>query len=52
MNIIWKNINANLLIFCSIYNELGDQFRVGEGDKAETYDLIDIYFPFNIKWHV
>ena len=45
----FDNINANLLRFCSIHNELGDSFTVGKGDKAETYDLIDNYFPFNIN---
>lgn len=44
-----ENIKANLLRFCSIHNELGDQFTIGEGDKSETYDLIDYYFPFNIN---
>ena len=43
------NIDANLLRFCSIHNELGDTFTVGKGDEAETYDLIDTYFPFNIN---
>ena len=42
-------IEANLLRFCSIHNELGDSFTVGTGDAAETYDLVDFYFPFNIN---
>ena len=44
-----KNIEALLLRFCSIYNELGDRFTVGSGNKAEDYDLIDQYFPFNVN---
>ena len=44
-----ENIEALLLRFCSIHNELGDQFTVGSGDNAEDYDLIDFYFPFNIN---
>ena len=43
------NVEALLLRFCSIHNELGDRFTVGSGDKAEDYDLIDLYFPFNIN---
>ena len=44
-----ENIEALLLRFCSIHNELGDRFTVGSGDKAEDYDLIDVYFPFNVN---
>ena len=44
-----ENIEALLLRFCSIHNELGDRFTVGSGDKAEDYDLIEVYFPFNVN---
>jgi len=44
-----KNIEPLLLRFCSIHNELGDRFTVGEGKNAEDYDLIEYYYPFNIN---
>lgn len=42
-------IDPLLLRFCSIHNELGDRFTVGIGEKAEDYDLIEHYYPFNIN---
>ena len=42
-------IDPILLRICSIHNELGDRFTVGEGKDAEDYDLIQNYFPFNIN---
>ena len=33
-----NNIEPLLLRFCSIHNELGDRFTVGEGNDAEDYD--------------
>lgn len=44
-----ENIKSILYRLCSIHNELGDMFTVGEGDNAETIDLIFDYFPFNIN---
>ena len=44
-----KKIESILIRFCSIHNELGDRFTIGKGDKAEDYDLINDYFPFNIN---
>ncbi len=44
-----NSIEPLLLRFCSIHNELGDRFTIGEGDNAEDYDLIDHYYPFNIN---
>ena len=44
-----SNIEPLLLRFCSIHNELGDRFTVGEGNNAEDYDLIEHYYPFNIN---
>ena len=44
-----NNIEPLLLRFCSIHNELGDRFTVGEGDNAEDYDLIEHYYPSNIN---
>ena len=35
-----NNIEPLLLRFCSIHNELGDKFTVGEGDNAKFYNLI------------
>jgi GTP-binding protein EngB required for normal cell division len=40
----------NLFIrFCSIHNELGDHFSIGEGKNVIDYDLIRNYYPFNIN---
>jgi len=45
-----KNIiDPILLRICSIHNELGDRFTIGEGKDAEDYDLIKNYFPFNVN---
>jgi len=44
-----NNIEPLLLRFCSIHNELGDRFTIGEGNNAEDYDLIEHYYPFNIN---
>ena len=44
-----KYIEPLLLRFCSIHNELGDRFTVGEGENEEDYDLIEHYYPFNIN---
>ena len=44
-----ENIGQILLRFCSVHNELGDQFSVGEGENQEDYDLIETYYPFNIN---
>ena len=41
-----KNI---LLRFCSYYNDLGDRFSIGSGDKQINYDLTEIYYPFTIN---
>jgi GTP-binding protein EngB required for normal cell division len=48
-NRILEYIFPILLRFCSIHNELGDRFIIGEGEKAKSYDLIQNYFPFNIN---
>lgn len=37
-------IEPILYRICSIHNELGDRFTVGEGKDAEDYDLIKNYF--------
>ena len=40
----------NLFIrFCSIHNELGERFSIGEGENFISYDLIEKYFPFNLN---
>jgi hypothetical protein len=38
-----------LLRFCSIHNELGDVFDVGEGKNEQKIDLIERAFPFNLN---
>lgn len=35
--------------FCSIHNELGDYFQIGEDKNVISYDLINNYFPFNLN---
>ena len=44
-----KKIKNILLRFCSYFNELGDRFSIGEGDKEICYDLIEENFPFTIN---
>ena len=42
-----KNI---LLRFCSIHNDLGDRFILGNEEKNQiAYDLSQNYFPFNLN---
>jgi GTP-binding protein EngB required for normal cell division len=42
-----KNI---LLRFCSIHNELGDRFILGNKEENQiAYDLVPLYFPFNLN---
>ena len=42
-----KNI---LLRFCSIHNELGDRFILGNKEENQiSYDLVPLYFPFNLN---
>ena len=44
-----KKIRNILLRFCSYYNELGDRFSLGQGDKEIYYDLTEDNFPFTIN---
>ena len=44
-----KTIVPLLLRFCSIHNELGDRFTIGEGNNREDFDLTNNYFPFNLN---
>ena len=44
-----KKIRNILLRFCSYYNELGDRFSIGQGDKEIFYDLTEDNFPFTIN---
>ena len=44
-----SKIQKILFRFCSIHNELGDRFTIGEKNKKEDIDLIEKYFPFNIN---
>ena len=44
-----KTIKNILLRFCSYYNELGDRFSLGQGDKEIFYDLTEDNFPFTIN---
>jgi GTP-binding protein EngB required for normal cell division len=38
-----------LLRFCSIHNNLGETFSIGEDLNSIGYDLIENYYPFNIN---
>ena len=49
-----KNDNFQIIIdklirICSIYNELGDRFTIGEGDAMKNYDLNALDFPATIN---
>ena len=44
-----EEIYPVLLRLCSIHNELGDNFCVGEGNEAEEFDLTEKNFPFNLN---
>ena len=44
-----EEIELKLIRFFSIHNELGDRFTIGEGNNAEDFDLIELYYPFNIN---
>lgn len=44
-----KKIKNVLLRFCSYFNELGDRFSIGQGDKEIFYDLTEDNFPFTIN---
>lgn len=45
----YNPIQMILMRFCSIYNELGERFQIGEGDKLITYKLIKNSFPFYLN---
>ena len=45
----YNKIKKTILRFCSIHNELGDRFTIGEKENAQYYDLIENYFPFNLN---
>ena len=42
-------IKYRLERFCSYYNELGDRFTIGVGDKQNDYDLTEMNFPFTVN---
>ena len=42
-------IHQILIKFCSIFNELGDKFTVGEEGKINDYCLKNKLFPFNLN---
>ena len=42
-------IIRTLIKFCSIFNELGDKFTIGKGDRVNDYCLINKLFPFNLN---
>ena len=44
-----RKIRYRLERFCSYYNELGDRFTIGEGDKRNDYDLTEMNFPFTVN---
>ena len=45
----YNKIKITLRRFCSIHNELGDRFTIGEKNNSQDYDLIENYFPFNLN---
>ena len=49
--IIKNEIDPLLLRFCSIHNDLGDRFVIGDEkeNNENAIDLIEKYFPFNIN---
>ena len=49
--IIENEIDPILLRFCSIHNDLGDRFIIGneKNNNENGIDLVDKYFPFNIN---
>ena len=49
--IIKREIDPILLRFCSIHNDLGDRFIIGneKNNNENGIDLVDKYFPFNIN---
>ena len=47
---IEEKIVPIILRFCSIHNELGDEFSLNKGEKdEEKFDLIERAFPFNLN---
>ena len=48
-NELERRIIPILLRFCSIHNELGDNFSIEVGNDEEKFDLIEKYFPFNLN---
>ena len=44
-----EEIYKLLLRICSIHNELGDNFCVGNENNGEEFDLIEKNFPFNLN---
>ena len=49
--IIKNEIDPILFRFCSIHNDLGDRFKIGneENNNVNNFDLVDKYFLFNIN---
>ena len=45
----YNEIKKTIIRFCSIHNELGDRFTIGEKKNTQDYDLIEKYFPFNLN---
>ena len=45
----YNEIKKTIRRFCSIHNELGDRFTIGEKNNSQDYDLIENYFPFNLN---
>lgn len=44
-----EEIAPLLLRFCSIHNELGDEFSIKEGINEESFDLTEEYYPKNLN---
>ena len=45
----YNEIKKTIRRFCSIHNELGDRFTIGEKKNSQDYDLIEKYYPFNLN---
>ena len=43
-----KEISPLLVRFCSLHNDLGDKFEIGNKDEVD-YDLIEDAYPFNLN---
>ena len=45
----YNPIEMILMRFCSVYNELGEKFSIGEKEEEISYDLAKNHFPFYLN---